>query len=183
MNASWLRFSMGYPNNDGQPISGRYGRKRMKASRKKYWPTRQTIIVVLLLALTLVAFYDRGHWPFYSGPDKSVGTSEGLVRAYENKLSNLPVQGSGVVTALLKDDTSGNRHQRFILRLDDGQTVLIAHNIDIAPRIEGLKKGDRVTFAGEYEWNEKGGVVHWTHHDPRKKHADGWLKHNNRLYQ
>ncbi|MGA7276603.1 MAG: DUF3465 domain-containing protein, partial [Desulfocapsaceae bacterium] len=155
-----------------------------KASRKKYWPTRQTIIVVLLLVLTLVAFYDRGHWPFSGDPgEKNAGTSEELAQAFENRLSNIPVQGAGAVAALLKDDTSGSRHQRFILRLDNGQTVLIAHNIDIAPRIEALKIGDRVTFAGEYEWNEKGGVVHWTHHDPRKKHADGWLRHNNRLYQ
>jgi hypothetical protein len=155
----------------------------VKVPRKKYPPTRQTIIVVLLLVLTLAAFYDRGHWPFSGDPGKTASTSEELAQAYENRLSNIPVQGSGVVTALLKDDTSGSRHQRFILRLDNGQTILIAHNIDIAPRVETLKKGDRITFSGEYEWNEKGGVVHWTHHDPRNRHADGWLKHNNRLYQ
>ena len=39
------------------------------------------------------------------------------------------------------------------------------HNIDIVQRIDGLKAGDNVRFNGEYVWKEKGGVIHWTHHD------------------
>jgi hypothetical protein len=88
-----------------------------------------------------------------------------------------------VVTRILADDLAGSRHQRFVVRLASGQTVLIAHNIDIAPRVAGLQKGDRVRFYGEYMWNEKGGMVHWTHHDPDGRHVAGWLKHNGRTYQ
>lgn len=155
----------------------------MKTPRKKNPPSRQTIIIALLLLLTLAAFYDRGHWPFSGDSSRTPGASNEIAQAYAQRLSNLQVQGSGVVSALLPDDTRGSRHQRFILRLDDGQTLLISHNIDIAPRIDGLRKGDQVTFSGEYEWNEKGGVVHWTHHDPKNKHADGWLEHSSRRYQ
>ena len=61
--------------------------------------------------------------------------------------------------------------------------ILVAHNIDLSPKIEDLKVGDSVEFYGEYEWNNKGGVIHWTHHDPRKKHKDGWLKHKGKIYQ
>lgn len=89
----------------------------------------------------------------------------------------------GVVIKLLKDDNKGSRHQRFILKLANDKTLLIAHNIDIAPKIETLQKDDIVNFCGEFEPNKKGGVVHWTHHDPRGKHIGGWLEHKNKKYE
>lgn len=103
--------------------------------------------------------------------------------AYRQHLSNIQVSGAGTVIRILPDDNQVSRHQRFILRLDSGQTLLIAHNIDLAPRIESLREGDTIAFNGEYEWNNKGGVVHWTHHDPGGQHPPGWLKHQGRTYQ
>ena len=50
-------------------------------------------------------------------------------------------------------------------------------------RVSSLKPGDPVEFYGEYEWTERGGVVHWTHRDPQRSHADGWIKHNGHTYQ
>ena len=93
------------------------------------------------------------------------------------------MEGRGIVKKLLRDDNEGSRHQRFLLRLDNNQTLLVAHNIDLAPRIDDLREGDEVGFYGEYEWNNQGGVLHWTHHDPGRRHVDGWLKHNGRVYQ
>ena len=103
--------------------------------------------------------------------------------AYENHQSDVQVKGSGTVVRILNDDNKGSRHQTFILKLSSGQTILIAHNIDLAPRINSISKGDQVQFYGEYEWNKKGGVVHWTHHDPKGHHTGGWLKHNGSTYQ
>ncbi|MEO8755066.1 MAG: DUF3465 domain-containing protein [Casimicrobiaceae bacterium] len=91
--------------------------------------------------------------------------------------------GDGRVKRILADDNEGSRHQRFILELPSGRTVLIAHNIDLAPRVAGLKVGDRVEFSGEFESNPQGGVVHWTHRDPQGRHAAGWLRHDGRTYQ
>jgi Protein of unknown function (DUF3465) len=115
--------------------------------------------------------------PVVQGADKI------LQDAFTNRQSNLQVQGRAVVSKVLSDDLKGSRHQRFILRLTTGQTLLVAHNIDLAPRIGGLRAGDTVDFYGEYEWNEKGGVIHWTHHDPGGRHVDGWLMHNGSTYQ
>ena len=95
----------------------------------------------------------------------------------------MQVQGRGVVKRLLSDDVNGDRHQRFILRLTNNQTLLIAHNIDIAPRLIGLKQGDTVTFYGLYEWNRQGGIIHWTHHDPDGSHINGWLSFLGKIYQ
>lgn len=103
--------------------------------------------------------------------------------AFTRRLSRVQVRGEGTVVKVLRDDGNGSRHQRFIVRLDSGRTVLVAHNIDLAPRIDGLRAGDTVTFSGEYEWNPKGGVIHWTHRDPRGRHPEGWIRHDGQLYQ
>ena len=59
-----------------------------------------------------------------------------LAEAYDNRQSDIQVQGGGVVVRLLSDDNKGSRHQRILIRLGSGQTILIAHNIDLAPRVE-----------------------------------------------
>ena len=87
------------------------------------------------------------------------------------------------MVAVLSDDRKGSKHQRFIVRTNEDISVLIAHNIDLAKRVNNIKQGDTVEFSGEYVWNEKGGVVHWTHRDPDGRHASGWLKHNGFTYQ
>lgn len=106
-----------------------------------------------------------------------------IEQAFQQKYSNIQVRSVGTVKAVLRDDNEGSQHQKFILELSNGQTVLIVHNIDLAPRIDALEKGDRVEFFGEYEYSTQGGVVHWTHHDPQKNHVDGWLKHKNKTYE
>lgn len=106
-----------------------------------------------------------------------------LRRAFERHTSDLEVEGRGAVKRILPDDNDGSRHQRFILELGSGQTLLVAHNVDVAPRISGLREGDRVEFRGEYEWNPEGGVIHWTHHDPRGRRPGGWLKHGGKTYR
>ena len=105
-----------------------------------------------------------------------------LQKAYKNRQSGLQVQGEGIVIKLLSDDLKGSKHQKFILKLNSGQTLLVSHNIDLAPKIDRLKTGDTVEFYGEYEWNSKGGVIHWTHHDPDGHHIGGWLKHKSKTY-
>ena len=106
-----------------------------------------------------------------------------IQQAFDRRQSNVQVQSVGRVKAVLADDNEGSRHQKFILGLDNGLTVLVAHNIDLAPRIKNIQKGDTVEFYGEYEYTEKGGVIHWTHHDPQNRHVGGWLKYEGEIYQ
>lgn len=106
-----------------------------------------------------------------------------LENAFANRISNQQVAGRGTVVRIMADDTHGSRHQRFIIRLSSGQTLLMSHNIDLAKRIDSLRVGDTVDFYGEYEWNPKGGVIHWTHHDPQGRHPAGWIKHDGQTYQ
>lgn len=90
------------------------------------------------------------------------------------------VQGRARVKKTLPDDNEGSRHQRFLLAVDGG-TVLVAHNIDLAPRAP-VRVGGLVGFRGEFVWNDKGGVLHWTHHDPKGK-PGGWLEVGGRRYE
>lgn len=137
---------------------------------------------LLLIGLLLAGAWFT--WSEYDRPGTGFTfTEQGASAAFGTPRSGEQVQGSGSVVRILADDNDGSRHQRFILEVDDGRTLLVAHNIDIAPRIAGLKIGDTVAFYGEYEWNDKGGVIHWTHHDPNGRHPDGWLKHGGRTYQ
>ncbi len=106
-----------------------------------------------------------------------------IADAYARRLRDVPIQAEGRVVRLLPDDRQGSRHQRFVLETGAGHTVLVAHNIDLAPRIDGLQRGDTVAFKGEYVWNAEGGVVHWTHHDPDGRHPGGWLLHQGRHYR
>jgi hypothetical protein len=106
-----------------------------------------------------------------------------LALAFEKHANDLQVEGQGTVVRILADDTEGGRHQRFIVRLASGQTLLVAHNIDVAPRVEDLREGDAVAFRGVYEWNEEGGTIHWTHRDPSGEHTSGWILHGGRTYE
>ena len=107
---------------------------------------------------------------------------DAIANAFADHRSGAEVTGQGVVTRILSDDREGSPHQRFILTLPSGQTLLIAHNIALAERIPSLETGDVVQFKGEYEWNPQGGVVHWTHDDPQGRHDAGWLRHDGHSY-
>jgi hypothetical protein len=141
-------------------------------------PVLKRLLALLITAALLAGCSSVG------GGSATVSAGDQVVaKAFASHQSGVAVVGKGEVDRVLPDDNNGDRHQRFILRLDSGQTLLIAHNIDIAPRIPALKVGDMVEFGGQYEWNEQGGTVHWTHHDPSGKHQAGWLRCNGQVYQ
>jgi len=151
---------------------------------------KKIILIIIILISFLYFFYDKNKTSnilINSYNSYSLKTStfnhDKIAKAYKNHQSNIQVKGKGSVLAILKDDNKGTRHQRFILKLPSGQTLLIAHNIDMAPRIDTLNKKDTVIFYGEYEWNNKGGIIHWTHHASKNNHINGWLKHKDKIYQ
>lgn len=120
--------------------------------------------------------------PAPAGSD-AAGAKDVIAEAYRARRSGFVVEGAGVVETILRDDTAGSRHQRFILRLESGLTLLVSHNIDVSPRVRDLAMGDRVDFRGQYEWNDRGGLIHWTHRDPARRRPGGWLRHRGRVYR
>jgi hypothetical protein len=144
--------------------------------RKKQLKAFATILFVL----ASVAY---GWFSGQSGsiPD-TAGSQANIYSLVEARQSGGMVTVEGEVVKILPDDNKGSRHQRFIIGLDGNLTLLVAHNIDLAPRVP-LKINDKVQLHGQYEWNNKGGVLHWTHHDPRNQHEPGWIKFQNKLYE
>ena len=144
------------------------------------------VAVALLIGYTVINFQHRvstNNEPPLISESFTEDSDAIIASAFSNQEYNIQVTGQGRVLRLLPDDNDGSRHQKFIVKLSSGQTLLIAHNIDLADRISSLREGDLVQFYGEYEWNEKGGVIHWTHQDPNGAHVGGWLPHQGQRYQ
>ncbi len=155
-------------------------RRVSRARRNRLW----------LLALAALALFASqavrealAPAPGATAPPAAAGGETALRDAFAARRSGEMLEVSGHVEQMLRDDHDGSRHQRFLLALPSGPTVLVAHNIDLAPRVEGLAEGDPVEVRGQYEWNEKGGVLHWTHHDPEGRRPGGWVRHAGRLYR
>ncbi len=114
-----------------------------------------------------------------STAERSLSSFDDVVVA---KQSNIWMTTTVRVKKQLPDDTQGDQHQRFLVVGRDNHSILIAHNIDIAPKVP-LQPGDIIEVRGRYEWNDKGGVLHWTHRDPSGRKQGGWIRHKSRTYK
>jgi hypothetical protein len=148
------------------------------------------IIILILIGISssIYSYKESTTSSSTTSPSKgdSVLTPIAKIKTYaKNQTSKVTVTIKGTVTKILSDDNSGARHQRFIIKLSNSQTLMISHNIDIAPRVNGLKVSRQIIVHGEYVWNEQGGLVHWTHHDPDGdgSHENGWIIYENKKYQ
>lgn len=165
-------------------MSRRSGGRRKPAARLAGWGA---VAAALLYALLQAGLGDQFSSPGLSGGTEPSASSGGdlLSQLHAERQSGVVVEGSGRVIKVLRDDLDGSRHQKFLLAVAgaDGLTVLVSHNIDLAPRVADLARGDDIAFRGQYEWNDKGGVVHWTHSDPGGRRAGGWLRHAGVTYR
>ncbi|HMX45329.1 MAG TPA: DUF3465 domain-containing protein [Candidatus Obscuribacter sp.] len=105
-----------------------------------------------------------------------------VLAAQNNRAVKVEVTCTTRVKKLLPEDTRGRRHQKFLLGLSNGTTVLVAHSIDSAPYVP-ISPGDVITLHGEYIWNAKGGLIHWTHHSDSPRHEGGYIDFNGQRYQ
>lgn len=163
---------------------------------------RSAVQIAIGIALALLTLLVKVFLPSQGqGTHKSGGSSSGsptavpggatrggvagdlsIASAIKSRASGTIVEGSGTVIKILPDDNDENPHQRFLIKLDSGDVVKISHNIDVAKRVP-IQERDTVEFHGQFEWNDLGAAVHWTHRDLRGKHEDGWLKHRGKTYQ
>lgn len=114
------------------------------------------------------------------------GGNAAVYDAWRAERSNVEVTAEGSVARVLgvREGPSG-MHEGFLLHLrgagGHGLTVRIEDNVDITGRIP-LQPGDDVAVKGEYVYDPRGGLIHYTHHDPRGRHPSGYVRVGDRVY-
>lgn len=141
-------------------------------------------LILVLVVAALGYFFAPANKP---SPDNGVSQrsthndqSALLQTAFAKRQSKVWATVKVKVRKTLMDDNKGSRHQRFLVNLANGQSILVAHNIDLAPRAP-IRAGARIWIKGRYEWSDKGGVLHWTHHNP-KGGRGGWIEVDGKRY-
>lgn len=113
--------------------------------------------------------------------EQSYGQDQ-VIAAQDQHAIKQQVTFTAPVKKLLPDDRQGSKHQKFLLALDNGSTILVAHNIDLAPYLP-IQPGTIINISGEYIWNRKGGLVHFTHRATRRGHMGGWVEVGGQRYE
>ncbi|HKU82152.1 MAG TPA: DUF3465 domain-containing protein [Candidatus Tumulicola sp.] len=104
--------------------------------------------------------------------------------AYRAGRSHVEVVAQGTVVRLLGVAPGRTSpHEGFLMRLDSAcrVTVRVEANADFTGTFP-LARGDRAVVKGEYEYYPIGGVIHWTHRDPRGRHEGGFVQVGGRTY-
>lgn len=105
--------------------------------------------------------------------------------AYAAGRSHVEVIARGPVTRVL-GITPGrvSPHEGFLMRVQAtcDLIVRVEANVDLAGRFP-IARGALVQVKGEYEYYPRGGVIHWTHHDPRFHHEAGYVEVGGGIYQ
>ncbi len=99
--------------------------------------------------------------------------------------SHVEVVADGRVTRVLgvaPGRTSS--HEGFLMRLGSGCNVVVRveANTDFTGTFP-IAPGDAVVVKGEYEYYPIGGVIHWTHRDPRGRHEGGSIEIRGHTYE
>jgi hypothetical protein len=104
--------------------------------------------------------------------------------AYSANRSHVEVVADGSVTRIFGVRAGRvSPHEGFLMRLasDCSVVVRVEANTDFTGPIP-LTAGEHVLVKGEYEYYPLGGVIHWTHRDPRGRHEGGYIQAGGNLY-
>jgi len=107
-----------------------------------------------------------------------------LCAAYAAGRSRVEVVADGSVTRVLGVQPGRvSPHEGFLLRLASGCSLIV--RVEATADFTGsipLAAGSSVLVKGEYEYYPLGGVIHWTHRDPRGRHEGGYIQTGGHIY-
>ncbi|HTU80705.1 MAG TPA: DUF3465 domain-containing protein [Candidatus Acidoferrales bacterium] len=111
--------------------------------------------------------------------------------AYRQGASHVEVIADGTVTRVLgiapghpsAEFGMTSPHEGFLMRLASGCDLIVRVEANTGfTNAFPLSGGESVTVKGEYEFYPRGGVIHWTHRDPRGRHAGGYVEAGGKFY-
>ena len=143
---------------------------------------KRNLKVIITALVSLIPLFFGSKYFKSIGASSDHQASSSIQALYQNRQSGAMVEFEGHIVKLLSDDNEGSRHQRFIVKIDNQHNVLIAHNSYVAP-IEPIKVNQPINIDGQYEWNERGGVVHWTHADTYGTREGEWINFQGKKYK
>jgi hypothetical protein len=109
-----------------------------------------------------------------------------IYAAWQQHRSPVEVSANGTIVKVLgiRGGRSG-RHEGFLVHLSGNEahdlTIRVEDNVDLTGPIP-LHAGDAVELRGEYIFDPRGGILHYTHRDPRGRHPSGYVRVNGRMY-
>ncbi|MBD5633735.1 MAG: DUF3465 domain-containing protein [Candidatus Eremiobacteraeota bacterium] len=117
----------------------------------------------------------------------SDGPNGAVYDAWRSGRSHTQVTASGsVVRVLGLSHGPSGAHEGFLLHLRGsagrGLTVRVEDNVDVTGPLP-LTAGADVEVRGEYIYDALGGIIHYTHLDPRGRHAAGYVRIGDKVYQ
>ncbi len=104
--------------------------------------------------------------------------NQAVCDAYAAARSHVEVIVRGPVTRVLGVAPGRvSPHEGFLMRVRArcDLTVRVESNVFFTGRFP-IARGERVQVKGEYEYYPRGGVIHWTHRDPRLRHQGGYVE-------
>lgn len=139
----------------------------------------------LLKGISILIVVFAGTVWFSPGIREAVGLSLNdaslIQRAYTDRVSNIWVETDATVKALRQNIEDIERHQNFVIELENGHRLEVLHNLDMAAGVP-VRPGTLIRLRGEYDWTPQGGVIHWTHSDPTGQREGGWIEYQGRKY-
>jgi hypothetical protein len=146
-------------------------------SGRKKRNSRKTMIVtaavVVVIALALV-------WQSRPGYNIEPGVNT-VEEAYKYRQTGMMAEVTGIVARVLVDDRNEPDLQKFVIRLPNGQSLLVVHNQKIGERVP-IAANDTVLVRGEYQWSETGGTLRHTQRDYTPQRRHGWIDHRGERY-
>jgi len=116
---------------------------------------------------------------------KSIGfvrnDTERITSAWHKKSSNLLVEVDARVVLLLPNRDDIKKLQRFLVELENGHRLEVAHDLELSENVP-VGVSSLIRLKGEFDYNENGGLIHWTHADPAGNRDGGWIEHNDMRY-